>query len=91
MGFNIENAAKQIAVLAPKTQAKLFASLAKLTGQSDLKMLQPEAKTDLEINTRYKVLVEKPMATFPEIKNRALRRIAARAIPMGIRDFAGTT
>lgn len=168
MGFNIENAAKQIAALGPTSQAKLFESLARLTGHSGLKelaenyqrlldqadsalaldagatetkapskpkpyllademdslqpnrigesavvygspnekipeagknyeelyaifdgeMLRPETKIDLEINTRCKVFVERPMAKFPEIKNRALRRIAARAIPMGIHDFA---
>jgi len=168
MGFNIENAAKQIAVLAPKTQAKLFESLARLTGQTSLKelaenyqrlldqadsasspevtafetnvaskpkpypsadeitspqqnrigesiavygspkektfeanknyeelyaifdgeVLRPEGKFDLDLNARYKVIIEKTVSRFPEIKNRALRRIAARAIPMGIRDFA---
>lgn len=164
MRFNIEKAAKQIAVLGPVTQAKLFESLARLMGQSSLQALaehyqhtlaqadststnenakasatpkpyptadetasrqpnqvgenvavygsppakvfeadkkyeelyvtfdgetlRPEAKVGLEINTRYKVLIEKPVSRFPEIKNRALRRIAERAIPMGIRDFA---
>jgi hypothetical protein len=168
MGFNIENVAKQIAVLAPKTQAKLFESLAKLTGQSSLKalaenyqsllsqidsatspevtaietdatskprlypsademtslqhnrigesvavyglaqqkaakedksfeelyaifdgeVLKPEGKFDLDLNTRYRLLVEKPISRFPEIKNRAFRRIRELAISMGIRDFA---
>jgi hypothetical protein len=54
----------------------------------DGEVLRPEERIDLDLNTRYRVLVEKPMAKFPEIKNRALRRIAVRAIPMGIRDFA---
>lgn len=168
MAFNIENIAKQIAALGPKTQATLFASLAQLTGQASLKalaenyqrlldqtdsasspeatafetnvtskpkpypsaeeitspqldrigesvavygsprakasevdknyeelyaifdgeVLRPEGKFDLDLNARYKVLVEKPVSRFPEIKNRALRRILELAVPMGIRDFA---
>jgi len=54
----------------------------------DGEVLRPEGKFDLDLNTRYKVLVEKPIAQFPEIKNRALRRILELAIPMGIHDFA---
>jgi hypothetical protein len=168
MGINIENVAKQIAVLGPTTQAKLFESLAELTGRSSLKelaesyqrlldqsqspssaeamtietktplqprpypsaderdsqqhdrigeslaaygsvqdkvsedgkryqelyaifdgeVLRPEGEINLDLNTRYRMLVEKSNSKFPEIKNRALRRIAARAVPMGIRDFA---
>jgi hypothetical protein len=54
----------------------------------DGEVLKPESKVDLDLNTRYRVFVEKPPSKFPEIKNRAFRRIAARAVPMGIKDFA---
>jgi hypothetical protein len=54
----------------------------------DGEVLRPESKIDLDLNARYKVRVEKPISGFPEIKNRAFRRIAARAVHMGIRDFA---
>ncbi|MDZ7291937.1 MAG: hypothetical protein ONB44_16980 [candidate division KSB1 bacterium] len=54
----------------------------------DGEVLKPEGKIDLDPNTRYKVLVEKPISGFPEIKIRAFRRIVERAIPTGIRDFA---
>jgi hypothetical protein len=51
-------------------------------------VLKPEGKFDLDLNTRYRLLVEKPISRFPEIKNRAFRRIRELAISMGIRDFA---
>jgi hypothetical protein len=54
----------------------------------DGEVLRPESKVNLDLNTRYRVLVEKPRSQFSEIKNRAFRQIAARAIPMGIGDFA---
>ncbi|GEM_PF-614257 len=54
----------------------------------DGEVLRPESKIELDRDTRYRLLVEKPRSKFPEIKNRALRLIAARAVPMGIGDFA---
>jgi hypothetical protein len=54
----------------------------------DGEVLRPEGKIDLDLNTRYKLLVEKPVSEFPEIKIRAFRRILERAIHTGIHDFA---
>ncbi len=54
----------------------------------DGEALRPEGQVDLDRDMRYKVLVEKPLSSFPQIKNRAFRRIAARAVPMDINDFA---
>jgi len=48
MGFNIENVAKQIAALGPKTRATLFESLAQLTGQASLKELAENYQRLLE-------------------------------------------
>lgn len=54
----------------------------------DGEVLRPEGKIDLDLNTRYKLLVEKPVSEFPEIKIRAFQRIMERAIHTGIHDFA---
>lgn len=54
----------------------------------DGEVFKPEDKIDLVPHQRYRVLIDKVEPEFPEIKVRAFKKIAARAVPMGIKDFS---
>lgn len=68
----------------PKTAQRFEEVFATFDGE----VFKPEGKIDLAPDKRYCVLVEQADPEFPEFKIQAFKKIAARAIPMGIRDFA---
>ncbi len=72
------------ATVAAKTPLRFEEFFATFDGE----VFKPEGKIDLASDKRYRVLIDKADLEFPEIKVQAFKKIAARAVPMGIPDFA---
>lgn len=68
--------------------SKISSHYEELYATFDGEVLKPEARLNLPRDKRYRLLIDKDGSELSEIKVQAFKKIAARAVSMGIKDFA---